>query len=134
MSKTNTETQVIKPIKGDENSQQTYNIWTIISLLELVIIIILIYKLLNSKNKKLTKKDEILNEKVDFDNLLNSSFNAKVLYDQLIRKCHPDRFSSDSNLNQIADNLFQEISKNKTNLKKLEELKKQAIIQLKIKM
>ena len=45
---------------------------------------------------------------VDFDNVINSSFAAKELYDKLKVKCHPDRFT-DADLNKEATRLFQEI-------------------------
>jgi hypothetical protein len=41
-------------------------------------------------------------------------------------KCHPDRFATDAEKNVIAENIFQEITKNKTNVKRLIELKEEA--------
>ena len=48
------------------------------------------------------------------------------MYDELKVKCHPDLFSTDKEKNLIAENLFQEITKNQTNAKRLIELKEEA--------
>lgn len=69
---------------------------------------------------------------VDFNNIINSSFAARQLYDELKVKCHPDRFL-DPALNAIATSLYQAITENRYNHKRLLELKQQAIQQLKIK-
>ena len=69
---------------------------------------------------------------VDFNNIINSSFAARQLYDELKVKCHPDRFL-DPDLNAIATSLYQAITENRYNHKRLLELKQQAIQQLKIK-
>lgn len=71
-------------------------------------------------------KTEALRQKVDFGNIINSSFHANSLYDELKVKCHPDRFPTDKEKNQIAERLFQEITQNKTNINKLIKLKEQA--------
>ena len=54
------------------------------------------------------------------------------LYDELKVKCHPDRFPTDKEKNTIAENIFQEISKNKNNVKRLLELKEEASQKLNI--
>lgn len=69
---------------------------------------------------------------VDFNNIINSSFAARQLYDELKVKCHPDRFL-DPSLNAIATSIYQAITENRHNHKRLLELKQQAIQQLKIK-
>lgn len=110
------------------------SIWFWIALIELFAIIYLMF----FKNKKDTLsakeklKKESKKEKVDFDNIINSSFNVKPLYDELKVKCHPDRFPVDTEKNKIALDLFQEIVKNRTNYKKLIELKDIAKDKLKI--
>lgn len=71
------------------------------------------------------KKDS-LKENIDFDNILKSSFNSIELYNELKVKCHPDRFAPDEAKSMVADSIFQEITKNKTNYKKLIELKEEA--------
>ena len=77
--------------------------------------------------------DEAIKEKVDFGNIINSSFHSNALYDEMKVKCHPDRFPTDKGKNQIAEDLFQAISKNKNNYKRLVELKSEARQKLGIK-
>lgn len=106
----------------------SFNIWFWISIGEFAIIIFL-FLLFIFKDKKSAKQDfkkEALNQDIDFDNIINSSFNSTILYDELKVKCHPDRFSTKPDLNLIANNIFQEIAKNKTNIKRLNELKIEA--------
>lgn len=71
-------------------------------------------------------KEKSLKEDVDFRNIITSSFHTQPLYNELKVKCHPDRFPNDEIKKKIANALFQEISKNKTNYKKLVELKERA--------
>jgi hypothetical protein len=71
-------------------------------------------------------KSDSLKQNIDFDNIINSSFNSIQLYDQLKVKCHPDRFPTDKEKNAIADSLFQEVTRNRTNVKRLIELKEEA--------
>jgi hypothetical protein len=118
-------------------SQKTSNInelliW--IAIIEFVIIILLLIRR-KSKIKDTPKtrfKKESLNGEIDFHNIIDSSFNSIQLFDELKVKCHPDRFPTDKEKNEIADSLFQEISKNKTNIKRLLELKEEAIQKLNI--
>ncbi|MFZ4741902.1 MAG: hypothetical protein ACOYLE_12135 [Bacteroidales bacterium] len=111
------------------------NIWMWLSIIELIIIFYLFLK----KKKRIIKptahanfKSESLSKEIDFNNIINSSFNSSQLYDILKVKCHPDRFPTDLVKNKIADSIFQEISMNKTNYKKLLELKEEAILKLNI--
>ena len=110
-----------------ENNDST-NIWMWIAIGELALIIglILSSRIKRKPSAKQRFKEESLAQEVDFNNIINSSFHSTKLYDVLKVKCHPDRFPTDKKLNAIADNIFQEISKNKTNLKRLEELKLEA--------
>jgi len=107
---------------------ESINWWMWIAVVQFLIIIYLIIKdRLNSKNtEKLRFKNESLAKDIDFDNIINSSFNSTKLYDELKVKCHPDRFPIDDEKNIIADKIFQEITKNKTNIKRLIELKEEA--------
>ena len=106
------------------------NFWMWFALLELFIIFYLIFIIIKKESKKESEKEKFKQEAmegdIDFDNIINSSFHVKPLYDELKVKCHPDRFPNDKEKNEIALNLFQEISKNKTNYKKLIELKELA--------
>ncbi len=110
------------------------NWWFWISIIEFVIITFLILKLklkLKESAKKRFKK-ESLKEEIDFDNIINSSFNSIQLFNELKTKCHPDRFPKDEEKNIIANNIFKEISKNKNNVRRLLEIKEEAIQKLNI--
>jgi len=110
------------------DSKSSINWWMWIALVEFLIIILLIFikRSRNIGTPKQKFKEDSLKQEVDFKNIINSSFYSISLYDELKVKCHPDRFSTDKEKNTIADNLFQEITKNKTNLKRLLELKEEA--------
>jgi len=110
------------------------NIWLWIAIIEFLIII---YLLFFKKNKRiLSTKEKFKKESkdgdIDFGNIIKSSFHVKPLYNELVVKCHPDKFPIDSEKNKIALELFQEISKNKTDYKKLIELKEIAKVKLNI--
>ena len=119
--------------KSSESSQNT-NWWIWISIAEFGIIALLILKE-KVKTKETAKqrfKNESLRQDIDFNNIINSSFNSIQLYDELKVKCHPDRFPTNKDKNEIADAIFQEITKNRTNIKRLIELKEEAIQKLNI--
>jgi hypothetical protein len=107
---------------------QTTNWWMWLAIAEFGIILFLILK--EKINPKETAKQKFKNESfkndIDFTNIINSSFHSIPLYDELKVKCHPDRFPTDKGKNAIAENIFQEITKNKTNIKRLLELKEEA--------
>ena len=67
-------------------------------------------------------------------NVVNSIFHSEALYDKLKVRCHPDRFVHDEELMNRAGDLFQEITENRRNLKKLEELKIIAEEELKVEV
>ncbi|MCH3884774.1 hypothetical protein [Tenacibaculum aquimarinum] len=66
------------------------------------------------------------------DALMNNINSSKLLYKELSRVCHPDRFVN-SDKQKIAEEIFKNISKNKRKFKELEILKERAINELKIK-
>lgn len=101
----------------------TVNYWFYISIIEFCLIVFLILNRVFLKKTQHNKKQEILNSEADFENILNSSFNSKEVYDELKVKYHPDRFIDDENKRIIANQIFQEITENKYNFKKLQELK-----------
>jgi hypothetical protein len=111
------------------------NIWFWLSIIELIIIIILFLKLRRGKenltfadlNKENLKKSK--EATIDFGNVMNSINGSGELYKELSRKCHPDRFV-DSPLQKLAEEIFQEISKNKRDFEKLSALKERAINEL----
>jgi len=96
------------------------SIWFWIALLEFVIIIIVIIKIkwlrLKTEMSEVSKKKikEFQKTEIDMDNLMYSINSSKSLYKELSKKCHPDKFTKDSQ-RKIANNLFQEISSNKRN-------------------
>jgi len=113
--------------KSSETGNST-NWWMWLAIAEFGIIAVLILreKLKPKDTAKQRFKNESLKQDIDFNNIINSSFHSVQLYDELKVKCHPDRFPTDKELNNIAENLFQEITKNKNNVKRLLELKEEA--------
>lgn len=116
--------------------QSDSNLWMWISIFESICIIGLLLILLGARNKhteiQRQFKANAKKEDVDFNNIIVSSFHAGDLYNQLKKVCHPDRFSSNPELMSKADDLFQQITQNKHDLKKLQELKAEAIKELHI--
>lgn len=123
-----------KAISKVTEANDNTNWWMWLAIVELGVIAYLILKekLKSKVTAKQQFKSESLKQDIDFNNIINSSFNSIKLYDELKVKCHPDRFPTDREKNIIAENLFQEISKNKTNVKRLLELKEEAIQKLNI--
>lgn len=121
-------------IKKATETNETTNWWMWLAIAEFGIIAFLILKekLNNRSSARQRFKNESLKQNVDFDNIINSSFNSIKLYDELKVKCHPDRFPMKTEKNLIAENIFQEITKNKNNVKRLLELKEEAIQKLNI--
>lgn len=114
-------------VTNPTDAHNSFNYWMWLAIIEFAVIIVLI--LFKSKRKETAKmkfKNESLKQNIDFDNIINSSFNSTQLYDDLKVKCHPDRFPTDKEKNSIAETIFQEITKNKTNVKRLLELKEEA--------
>lgn len=110
-------------------SKSFWQIFTLISIILNVYFLIIV----NSLKKKLKKniishqfEETIIKEgkdaKVSMDNVLNSIYKSKSLYDSLIRKVHPNRFAPDEALMKIADEIAAEITQNKNNYDKLLEL------------
>jgi hypothetical protein len=122
----------------EEINTTELSIWFWIALIELLIIVYLIFKP-KKKNSELAfgdlSKKKLRNSKkseIDMSNVMNSINSSKTIYKELSRVCHPDRFiNSDKQL--IAEEIFQDITKNKRDFKKLTELKERAIIELNIK-
>ncbi len=115
----------------------THNVWMWVALVEFVILLILCICLLQAKRKP-TERDEIkarvLKEgDIDFDNIINSSFKAKALYDELKGVCHPDKFAKDGELNAKATEIFALLVKNKYDYAALCELKERAERELNVK-
>ncbi len=117
------------------SSNFTTRIWIVIAIIEFLVILFL---LLKKKKTNLDYSDvnqseikKMKNQDIDMDNLMNSINHSKELYKELSKKCHPDRFVN-TPLQEVADKLFQEITANQRNHKRLTELKEQAKTELNI--
>jgi len=127
---------------GKENianiESSSFSLWFWVALVEFIIIIILLLKFRKKENNLKfgdLSKDKIRNAKksdIDMGNLMNSINGSKDLYKELSRNCHPDRFVK-TDKQEIAEKIFQEISKYKRDFNKLNELKQRAINELNIK-
>lgn len=103
--------------------------WTVISALEFAVIMFLIFTALRrrvSTPRMSAMKKNIILEKVDFGNILDSAFHAEELYEQLKVKCHPDRFVGDERKNAAALEIFQQLVKNRHDIKALERIRQRA--------
>lgn len=108
-----------------------------IAIIELLIILFLLKKLrknyssrgLNNLNKESFRK--LQKEEIDMDNLMKSINNSRDLYKELSKKCHPDKFIN-TDKQEIAEKIFQEIARNKRNFAKLNILKLRAVDELNI--
>lgn len=117
-------------------TNQFPSVWFYIALIEFGILLIFIRRLFKQNKPDSSKKQQIKNTikgNIDFQNIINSSFHATELYNELKIKCHPDCFIGNKEKMEIANQLFQEITKNKTNYNRLYELKQQSQNQLNIK-
>lgn len=106
------------------------SIWFWIAVIQFVLIAWLLAKLHKQKRTKLelfdVKKSDLKKSgNVNMDNLMNSIHYSRELYKELSRKCHPDRFVNTSE-QEIAEELFQRISRNKRNYEQLMLLKEEA--------
>lgn len=117
-----------KVVSQTAENNNSSNLWMWVAIGELAIIVGLVIanRIKRIPSTKQRYKEKSIAQEVDFNNIINSSFHSNELYDILKVKCHPDRFPTDPELNEIADRLFQEITKSKTNIKRLQELKIEA--------
>lgn len=108
------------------------NIWLIVAIVEFAVIVYLLLTRFNiSNSKKAQIKNEVMQEgSIDFSNVLNNAFNSKEIYDDLKKKCHPDRFVDDAEREAIANELFQRITQNQHNIDNLRKLKEEAVQKL----
>jgi hypothetical protein len=115
----------------------TTSIWFWVALVEFALIVLLLFRVkkkvadlkfgdLSKDNLRTAKKTD-----VDMNDVMNNINSSKGLYKKLSRTCHPDRFIN-SDKQKIAEEIFQEISRNKRNFKKLTELKERATAELNI--
>ena len=76
-------------------------------------------------------REQILEEKIDFGNVVSSSLLAKSLYDELKKICHPDRFLNEQDIIK-ANEIFQLVTQNKGDYNKLLSLKERIYRELPI--
>ena len=107
---------------------QESDVWFYIAMVEFVIIFFLLLFAFRRGTTRVEKQKlrESIKSDVDLQNIINSSFHATEIYNELKVKCHPDRFIGDVEKNATANRIFQEVTKNKMNYKRLQELKKEA--------
>ncbi len=111
--------------------------WFWLSIVEFTVIVFLLIRL-RKKKTELTfsdlPKDKMKNAKssaIDMDNLMNSINGSRDLYKELSKACHPDKFVN-TEKQKIAEDIFQDISKDKRNFEKLLALKERAKNELNI--
>lgn len=117
---------------GEGNIHGISSIWMWVAIIEGCIIL---GSLIWNSYKKTTRcqiKSRVLQEDMDLSNIFNSAFNAEPLYKELIRVCHPDRFAPDEKKMRIADELFQRVTKNRNNIKELQNLRDEINQKLKL--
>jgi leucyl aminopeptidase len=138
-------TQIILQIKSDSLAVATASsssgllssTWFWIAIVELFIIIFLLVRLKKKKTELAFSdlpKDKMKNAKsslIDMDNLMNSINGSRDLYKELSKACHPDKFVN-TEKQKIAEDIFQEISKDKRNFEKLLAHKERAKNELNI--
>lgn len=113
------------------------SIWIWLAIIEFFIILYLIFRskasiknyTFNDVAKKNIKKSQKAD--IDMDKLMNSINHARDLYKELSKKCHPDRYVN-TDKQDMAEEIFQEISRNKRDFEKLSKLKLRAEKELNI--
>ena len=104
--------------------QADTSIWFYIAIIEAVAIMFLIIFYWTRIYIKSDKKIQSINidDDIDMGNILNSAFNAKPLYDLLMKKYHPDRFAPNEEKMKIASEVSKEIGRNRNNYKELKNI------------
>lgn len=118
---------------GLSSTSTTINIWMILALVELAIIVyLLLDKYLKPSKKSAMKKKILADGDVDFGNIVDSAFNARTLYHDLIIKCHPDRFAPDDTKMQIANELSARLTEYQHDIQAMNAIKEEAVEKLNI--
>lgn len=102
------------------NVQDPTNWWFYVSIL--LFLYILFLKYIKKSEAKSSKLKEVQNKDINMDDLMTNINGSRDLYKDMSRKYHPDRFIGDVNHSKVEE-LFKEISKNKRNVQKLNEIK-----------
>ena len=127
--------QVSKKIVPVEKISTLNSVLICITIIELTIIVYLLYKLKTKKPisnlsdleiQGITKSKK---SEINMDSLMDNIHSSKPLYKELSRKCHPERFVNDDR-QDLAQEIFKEITKHEKNFEQLEKLKKRAIAEL----
>ena len=114
------------------NSAVENEILIVVAIFVIFTLILGFYIYLKRKKKKIIRL-RVLNEgEVDFDNIVNSSFKAKALYDKLKKVCHPDKFAKNEVLNAKATEIFSLLVKYKYNYAELLKLKNKVVNELNV--
>ena len=87
---------------------QESDVWFYIAMVEFVIIFFLLLFAFRRGTTRVEKQKlrESIKSDVDFQNIINSSFHATEIYNELKVKCHPDRFIGDVEKNATANRIF----------------------------
>jgi hypothetical protein len=121
---------IAETVKDSDGGTST---WLLISIgVTLVVFALLALIYMSQRRKQGQVRVASENKEVDMSNVINSMFMAKALYDKLARAVHPDRFPDGDERTEIANQLFQLISKNKSNYEELKRLKETAEKELNI--
>ena len=138
-------TQILLQIKSDSlvlastssSNGLLSSTWFWLSIVEFTVIIFLLIRLKKKKTELAFSdlpKDKMKNAKssnIDMDNLMNSINGSRDLFKELSKVCHPDKFVN-TEQQKIAEDIFQDISKDKRNFEKLLALKERAKNELNI--
>ena len=121
-----------------QSATQGTNWWMIVAVAELLVIVILLF-MRHPQGKEDTaranlKKQVLAEGEVDFGNILRSARQAEPLRNELLRKCHPDRFAPDQARMSTANDITMRINKSKHDIKALEALRDEAREKLNINL
>lgn len=106
--------------------------WIAVAETGIIVVGVCYYKYTNTERRR-QKKKILAEENVNFDNVIDSSFRAKPLYDSLKKKCHPDLFH-DNEKKRIATDIFAELVRCKYDYEALQKIQKRVVCELNVKI
>ncbi len=113
------------------------NVWATIAVIECGLLILFVFLREKQRGKgdslKYQQIKDAKSNNVDMNDVMQSIYGSKSLYKELSSKCHPDLFVN-TEKEGVANEIFQEISRNKRDYARLNELKQRAITELGIKI